>query len=374
MLIKVTIIGVGNGGFAAAADLALAGHQVTMYIAPRYAHRVPELFEKKTISITGVARVGEAKLYKVTTDLAEALSDVDIILPVIPAYTQMEFADEIAPYIRRGHKIILTPGSTGGSLVIAKRLHELGKLDGVTIGEYHTLPYATRKTGPTSVKVLLKCKKLYFAAFPAKENEEMFKYAKELFDAAELKASVLETSLNNGNPISHPAPVVLNAGRIEYAKGEYYHYKEGISPSVAKVIDKMVSELHEILKRFDYGTMDAKEKLNVVGYSPERPTTYEAYRDSEVFQELKGPKDLDNRYLTEDTPHSLVALTSIGDLVNVDTPVMDSIVTLASTLKDEDYFKTGRTVKELGIESMTIEEIKEFLYEGYNMALDENIA
>lgn len=364
-MLKITLLGIGNGGFAAAADLSLAGHQVTIYVGPKYKDRVKELFETKIITLTGVGRTGEAKIYKVTSDLKEALKDVDVILPVIPAYTQVAFAKEIAPYIQKGHKIILAPGSTGGALVVAKTLHELGKLQGVMIGEYHTLPYATRKTGPTSVNVLLKCNKLFFAAFPAKYNDEMYQIAKQIFPAAELVSSVLETSLNNGNPISHPAPVVLNAGKIENSKGEHYHYKDGISRSVARVLEKMLAERKAIFNKFGYSVMDSKEKLYSLGYAPKRDTLYECYRDSEVFRKIKGPKDLDSRYLTEDTPYSLVALASIADLVGVDTPVMDSVITLASALKDENYWETGRGVKDLGIENMSIDEIKEFLYEGY---------
>ncbi|SET15202.1 opine dehydrogenase [Natronincola peptidivorans] len=365
MIKKIAIIGVGNGAFAAAADLTLAGHEITLHANEKYKERISELLQTKTINLTGVGRTGEASIHKVTTNLEEAIDGVDLIMPVLPAYGLKTFAENIAPHIKKGDRIVLAPGSTGGALIMAKVLKEKGKLEGVKIAEMHTLPYAARKTGPTSVKIFLECKKLYFAAFPSKYNQEMYGMAKELYPAIELVSDVLESSLNNGNPVSHPAPVVLNAGKIQYSNGEHYHYREGITPSVARVNEKIDNERIDICKKFGYNPINVKDRLFSMGYAPKRETLYECYRDSEAFSPLKGPKDLNDRYLTEDTPCSLVALSSLGKALGIDTPVMDSVITLASALVDENYWETGYTVEDLGLEDMSIEEVKEFLYNGY---------
>ncbi|SNS31256.1 opine dehydrogenase [Anaerovirgula multivorans] len=365
MIKRIAIIGGGNGAFAAAADLTLAGYEITLYENERFKNNIKELLQTKTINLTGFGRTGEANIHKVTTDLEEAIDGVDLIMPIVPAYALKIFAENIAPYIKKGDRIVLAPGSTGGSLIVAKVLNEKGKLDGVKIAEMHTLPYATRKIGPTSVKILLECRKLYFAAFPSKYNQEMYDIVKEFYPTVELVNDVLESSLNNGNPVSHPAPVVLNAGKIEYPKGEHYHYREGITPSVARVNEKIDNERINICKKFGYNSINVKDRLFLMGYAPKRETLYECYRDSEVFNPLKGPNDLNDRYLTEDTPCSLVGLSSLGKAIGINTPVMDAVITLASALKDENYWDTGYTVKDLGLEGMSIEEIKAFLQKGY---------
>lgn len=365
MLKKITVIGGGNGAFAVAADLTLAGYEITLYEDERFKENIEELSNTKVLKVTGVGRTGKAKIHKVTTDLEDAIADADLIMPVVPAYVLDGFAEKISIYIKKGTKIILTPGSTGGALILAKVLYEKGKLDEVKIAEMHTLPYACRKTDPTSVKILLECSKLYFAAFPSKYNQEMYDIAKQLYPAVELVTDVLESSLNNGNPVSHPAPVVLNAGKIEYTKGEHYHYKEGITPSVARVNEKIDVERQKICEKFGYNTIHAKDRLYLMGYSPKRETLYECYRDSKAFNPLKGPKDLNDRYLTEDTPCSLVALSSIASMVGVETPVIDAVITLASVLKDEDYWNTGNTIEKLGLAGMTVDKVKEFLQQGY---------
>lgn len=362
---KITIIGGGNGAYAAAADLTLSGHQVTLYADRMHRKNIEHILATKTISLHGAGKNGLAKLHSVTTDLAEALRDADIIMPVIPAYSQRDFTLDILPHIKKGHKIVLTPGSSGGALLVARILHEHGKLDGVKIAEMHTLPYAARKIGPADVEIMLECQKLFFAAFPAKHNAEMHSLVSSIYPAVELVTDVLETSLNNGNPISHAAPVILNAGKIEYYNGDHYHYKEGITPSVARVVEKIDIERQKICIEFGYKAIPAKERLYLMGYVPKRDTLYESYRDK-VFNPLfKGPKDLKSRYLTEDVPYSMVLFSSIASQIGISTPLMDSVITLASALNGEDYFETGRKVCNIGIEGMDIDQIKKFLYEGY---------
>ncbi|MBN2899680.1 MAG: NAD/NADP octopine/nopaline dehydrogenase family protein [Clostridia bacterium] len=361
---KITIIGIGHGGFAVAADMTLAGHEVTFYVAERYKNRVERLFEEKTIHLSGVGRTGTAHLVSVTSSPEEAFAN-DIIIPVVPAYAQERFANEIAAYLRPGHKLLLVPGSTGGALVTARVLKEHQKLDGVVISEMHTLPYACRKTGECSVEILLECGILYFAAFPAKYNQEMFEIAKSLYPATELVSDVLETAINNGNPISHPVPMVLNAGRVEDESVQNYHYR-GITPSVARVIETLEEERKEIVEVLGYDYISSTKRLELTHYAPKRDTLYEAYRDSKVFHALMGPNSLENRYLTEDTPYSLRAIVAIGKFLGVKTPNMEAIITIGSALMGADYMTNGRTMKTMGLVNIERDEIKDFLYNGYS--------
>lgn len=360
---KITIVGIGNGALAAAADLTLRGFEVTLYADQRYEDRMSDLKEIKEIELTGVGINGKAKIHNVTNDPIEAFQN-DLIMPVLPAYGQKNFAYEIMPYLREGHKLILAPGSTGGALVISKILYEHDRLKGIKIAEMHTLPYAARKISNTKVHLYLECKILYFAAFPSKYNEEMYKEMVEFYPAIELVEDVLESSLNNGNPVSHPAPMVLNAAKIEYGI-KHFHYREGITPSVARVNEQIDLERQEICKALGYSPIHIKDRLYKMGYAPKRESLYECYRDSEAFDPLEGPDDLGNRYLTEDTPYSLVLLSHLGRYLGTKTKTMDSIINLASILREEDYENTGRNLKDLNLEGLNILEIKEFLREGY---------
>jgi opine dehydrogenase len=245
-------------------------------------------------------------------------------------------------------------------------LRECGKLDDVKLCEVHTLPYTARKVGEDGVHISLITKELYFAAFPAIDNEEMFDIVYQLYPNIRMMEDVLETGLNNGNGTTHPAPVVLNAGKIEYY-GQHAHYREGITPSVANVIQKIDDERKDICRAFGYQEIDIKDRLSRMGYCQRKDTVYDCIRSSiDVFMPLEGPNDLDSRYLVEDAPCTLVCMVEIAHMAGVDVPVMESIVNLAGALKGEDYRVSGRTLESVGLDGMSIDEIKEFLHYGAN--------
>ncbi len=362
---KITIIGCGNGAFATAGDLSSRGHQITLYVNRKHGKNFEEIKRYNIINCIGVGPEGPVKIHKVTHDIEEAMADYDLIMPVIPSYAQDEIAESLLPYLKNGDKILLSPGSTGGALVFAKIFHDNRPKLKVKISEFHTLPYTARKVNPSTVNISLMCKILYFATFPAIYNEEMFAIAKDLYPASVMVEDVLESSMNNGNATTHPAPVVLNAGKIEYY-GKHYHYKEGMTPSVAGIVQLIDDERKNICRALGYKEVDIKERLYLMGYAPQADTVYESIQGSDVFLPIEGPNDLGGRYLAEDAPLSLLAMSSLGRAVGVETPLMDSIVHLGGALRGENYWETGRVLEHMGLDNKSITEIKEFLKYGYD--------
>ena len=368
-LMKITVIGCGHGAFAAAADLSARGHEITLYADKAHSEYFDAIRESRTIHLTGCGHDEDVRLAKVTNEITEALDGAELIMPVIAANAHESVARELATHLRDNDRILLVPGSTGGALVFARILREQSKARDLRIAEFHTLPYACRKFGGTGKKltgvhILLEVKLLFVACHPAIYNDEMYRIAKELYPAAVLLRDVLETSLNNGNATTHPAPVVLNAGKIEYY-GRHYHYEEGITPSVAKVIQQIDDERKSICRAYGYSELDIKDRLLMMGYTHDKSSVYDAIRSStEVFLPLEGPNDLSGRYLTEDAPFSLVAMSEIGRQAGVKTDAMDAIITLASLLRSDNYRETGLTLKRLGIDGLDKVELREYLDTG----------
>ncbi len=365
MIKKISIIGSGNGAFTAAADLTLRGFEVTICVEEKYADRIKKIKETGVINLVGAYHTGGVKIHKITTDMANALSDADLIMPIIPATAQEKLAYTLIPYIKEGMIICQVPGSSGGSLILAKIFKEAGVYDKVKLCEMNTLPYASRKINEDTVNILLMVKLMFFAAFPAKYNQELYDLIKPVYPQIKMLTDVLETALNNGNITSHPAAVVLNAGKIEYY-GKHSHYKEGITPAVARVNLKVDHERMALCKKFGYKELDVRERLYLTGYAPKSDNLYQAYRGSEgIFLDIKGPNDLSSRYLTEDVPCSLAFCANLAKAVGLETPIMDSITNLASILAEEDYWTTGRTLERVGLAGKNIVEIKDFLQNGY---------
>lgn len=366
---RITIVGCGNGAFAAAADLSSRGHQITLYSNQDHSAYFDGIRDSRVIECTGSGPKGFIPIHNVTNDIEEAFHDAELIMPVITALSHESIAREIAPYLHDGSRVLLAPGSTGGALVFAKIFHELCPDKDIHLAEMHTLPYACRKFGgegkaSTGVHILLEVHLLFVAAFPSKYNDEMVAIAKEIYPASVGVRDVLESSLNNGNATTHPAPVVLNAGKIELT-GLHYHYAEGITPSVANVIQIIDDERKDICHSFGYAELDVKDRLYDMGYTHNKDTVYKAIHSSiDVFLPLEGPNDLNGRYLVEDAPCSLVAMSSIANLAGTSTPTMDSVIQLASALKGEDYWKAGRTLEVMGIDGLTMDELRTYLDTG----------
>ena len=366
---NVTILGGGNGAFCAGADLTLRGFNVTIYEDPRFKQNVEGLIANdNVINLTGPGPVGAAKIKKVTCDLADAVKDADIVMPISPAFAQESVAKTLVPILKDAEEpivIFLCPGSCGGSLVYGKVFHEAGVYDKALLCEVNTLPYATRKVDAHTVRMILRDPEIFFAAFPSKNGPELFEMVKPMFDSVVLFDDVLETALNNGNIDSHATPVVLNAGKIEYY-GKHAHYREGITPSVARVNDKVNQERMAVCEALGYQKIDIRERLERTGYCKACESLYDTYQTSkDIFMTIEGPNKLSERYLTEDAPCSLVFVANLAHAIGVDTPIMDSVTNLASALMDQDYWVTGRTLDKVGLDGKNKEEILKFVKEGY---------
>ena len=108
----------------------------------------------------------------------------------------------------------------------------------VFIAEAATLPYCCRRLeGPGTVNIhRVNGPNILFAALPATDTEAAIKALERTYaQVVKHAVSILEPALYNVNIIVHPVGALLNMGRIEYSHGEFYMYKEGITPSIARL-------------------------------------------------------------------------------------------------------------------------------------------
>ncbi|HAP32548.1 MAG TPA: hypothetical protein DCQ14_05795 [Firmicutes bacterium] len=84
----IAILGAGNGGRAMTADLTLAGFKVNLFELPQFAPGIAKILNSGEITISGVAREGKAKINLVTTDIAEALHGVELVILCVPSFGQ----------------------------------------------------------------------------------------------------------------------------------------------------------------------------------------------------------------------------------------------------------------------------------------------
>jgi opine dehydrogenase len=96
----VAVLGGGNGGHAAAADLSLAGFKVNFFELPQFAEPFERVLRTKEVRIEGVSRDGVARLNLATTNIHQAIQEAEIILVITPAFGHRTMAEACAPHVQ----------------------------------------------------------------------------------------------------------------------------------------------------------------------------------------------------------------------------------------------------------------------------------
>ncbi|MGI6294734.1 MAG: NAD/NADP octopine/nopaline dehydrogenase family protein [Armatimonadota bacterium] len=372
---KFAVLGAGHGGTAMAGHLSLMGFDVSLYnrgeqrlIAIRSAGGVDIQSEVLETLPRGFAHIGV-----VTTDPAEAIEDRKVLMVVVPATAHRFIAEQIAPHLVDGQIIVLNPGRTGGALEVLKTIRDSGCRADIVVAEAQTFLYASRSVNPAQTKIFRIKNSIPVAALPAYRTPEVVKALRVAFPHFVPGDNVMKTSLDNIGAIFHPAVTVLNAARIESTNGDFDYYTEGITPAVAMILESMDRERVAVAGALGFRAMTAREWL-YIAYDAAGRTLHEAMRANRGYDGIKAPKTVFHRYISEDIPMSLVPISSLGQLVDVPTPSIDSIILLGSVLHGVDYRAQGRTAETLGLAGKSLKEIRRFILEGEAEAAGQPVA
>jgi opine dehydrogenase len=353
---KIAVLGGGHGAHTMAADLTLRGFEVTMYEMPKFKNNIKKLFETATIKIEGLIN-GTAKLNKVTDDIDEALDGVDYIHIATPGFAHEDYTDMLKGRVKKDQVIILYPGNFG-ALVFKKVLGDKCPV----ICETNTLPYDTRLVQECHVK-LTGINKINIAFLPASRGDQLIDNLRKFYPFQKVYSDVLESGLSSLNPILHSGPCLLNAGPIEYwARGDFYLYEHGFTPSAAKVDIKLDNERKEVGKKFGYSLNAMEDFFDLPkGYTWQQ--LYGAAHGNISLTPISGPNSIYNRYLTEDAYCGLVTWASLGKMAGVETPVTDAVINIYNIIHEKNWWKEGRTAEKLGLGKMSIEQILRYVRE-----------
>lgn len=357
--LKVSVLGAGNGGQALSAHLAMKGIEVNLFEHPNFKKNIEEISKKGGIELSGKLQ-GFGKISLATTNIKKAIEGTSVIMIVAPSFAQETFIEMAVPYLVDSQIIMLIPGNFG-SFEIKKILKKNGK--NLTIVETNTLPYACRKIEEGKVNIWGVKTHISIASLPAANIEKVSKMLNGFFimPLSPLKNS-LEISFSNPNMIVHCPTMILNAGRIESTNGNFMFYCEGMTKSVCKIMEKMDKERLVIGKKLNLDLISTYDWLKET-YSLEGDDLHALLSTNPAYGQhgVDAPKVLNHRYLTEDVPHLLVPVASFGKLLGIQTPIIDCIITLASTINGTDHFEKGRNIDKLGLSGMSIEEILDYI-------------
>lgn len=351
---RFAVLGAGHGGLAMAGHLAYMGFRVTLW--NRTAERIEHIRLRGGIGLEGLVE-GEGRIELATSDLKEAVADATVVMVAVPANAHHEVATALAGVVRDGQVIVLNPGRTGGAIEVRSVLNAKGVGPEVTVAEAQTFLYTARRIEPSSVQIFDIKNEVAVAALPSYKTPEVVKLLRVAFPQFIPGDNVLRTGLENVGAIFHPGVMILNAARIESTHGDFQYYLEGITPSVAAVLEAMDQERRQVSDALGIRTHTVREWLYLTYGSPGRDL-YQAIQSTPGYKGIMAPAHLNHRYILEDIPMSLVPIASIGEMFGVKTPTIRSMIQLASLIHSRDFWKEGRTVERLGIKGMSVKEIR----------------
>lgn len=359
---KITVIGAGNGGKAMAAHMALLGKEVTLY--NRTFDHIAVIAERGGIDLDHPGGLsGFGKLAKVTANIEESLRESKLIMVVVPSTGHRDVAKAAAQYLRDDHIVVLHPGRTGGALEFNAVLHQEGCKAEPIIAEAETFIFASRSEGPSAARLFRIKESVPVAALPANRTAEVLDAIHKVYPQYINGGNVLKTGLNNMGAIFHPALAMLNTGWIEARHGDFEFYVDGVTLSVAKVLEALDRERVTVASALGLRARTGLEWLDLA-YDARGETLHEAMHNQSGYFGIKAPPTMNHRYLTEEIPMSLVPIASLGERYGVSVRGIDSIIRLGCIMHNTDYWRKGRTVEKLGINDMSIEELTRFVETG----------
>jgi opine dehydrogenase len=364
MTMRIAVLGGGNGSFAAAGDLALAGHETRLWRRDRAAveaHRAAG----GTILVKDFSGSREAKLALVTTDMGEAVRGADLILSPTPATAQRDIAAALVPHLADGQVVFLPPG-TFGSVLFAQAARHIGNRAKVAFAETGTLPWLTRKHGPFESAITIRAKRLPTGVFPLALKDRALAVIGQAFPGViEHCGDALSAALMNAGPVIHPPLIIMNAAPLEHFDRWDIH-KEGTQPSVRRVTDALDAERIALREALGYG-------------APHFPLANHYAKEGEEWMYGRGSHDrltdsgdwrehivlTQHRYMLEDTRIGLSFWLSVAALVNLPMPLAHAFLSIGSAICGEDFMATGRTLAGMGLGQLDRAALQRLLREGF---------
>ena len=354
------VAGAGNGGLAMAGHLGYMGFQVQLY--NRTDEHLNAVRWYGGIDLEGAVE-GFGPVHKATSSIRTALDGADVIMIVTPSTAHLPLAEIMAPFLKDGQIVVLNPGRTGGALEFKEALRRSGTDQRPVVVEAQTFVYASRMINRHRGHIFRVKNGVPVSALPSHMTPDALGVLNQAFPQFSAGSNVLATSLENIGAIFHPALTLLNAGWIESTQGNFEYYIQGVSPGVAKVLQRVDDERMALAQALGVRTVSAREWL-YLSYDSPGNSLCEAIKATSGYAGIKAPSTIQHRYVWEDVPMSLVPMASIGRMLKVPTPAIDLVIDLAQMMSDQDYRSNGRTVQSLGIEGMSVEQIHRLVTDG----------
>ncbi len=363
---KITIIGGGNGGFAAASDLTIRGHEITLYELPDFRNGLAGVIEKGGIELEAFPsnglKGGFAKIHRITFDIEEALKASDIVFVIVPSNALETIAKLCAPHIRENQIITLCPANFGGSIMFRKVLKQNGCAKHVWIAEASCMMYACRKKDASSVWVRGYKHNLGVAFFPSENSDEAFSQLQEIYPIFTKYDNILTTGLSNPNTLMHTTLMMANLSNIDNQEDRLF-YRECFTPAVQSIQDALEAERIQFNRIPGFKLTTLWEMVaKWYGYQGAKGSSLRDLNTSApIFAYSKMPTSLNHRYLTEDVPYGLIPIEELMEQFALPHKITSALIHICCAMCGTDFYKEARRLDDLGLKGLNAKQMMSYV-------------
>ncbi len=320
---RLTVLGAGAVGPAAAVLAASRGHDVTLW-SPSGAG---------TAGI-GAGLVAEGALegffaLRVAGDLADALAGAEAAFLAVPAYALAGLLPRIAPHLRV--PLLIAPSASLAPLALDALLAGARP----PIGAMATTPVMARRLAPDRVRMAGIRAAVDIAGVPARDAAGLGALATSLFGhASPIAPNALQAALGNANPIIHAVMALTNLTRIERA--ESWPQYDMMTPAACRMMTSLAAERAQVAAAFGLSVLSLEDSLHRANGVALGPMHEMAAVIARSRGSVLGPAAMDTRYVTEDVPYGLSFYLWLAAARGLALPVTGAVVLALETLWGRD--------------------------------------
>lgn len=343
---KFAVIGAGRTGQAMSAHLKSMGYDVSLYDRDK---------EKVMLLVNSGIELCNALSAKVSIDVTSeikgCIEGADYIMVTTTSNGHAPICSLLKPHLAYNQKILIFNGNWGAvefkailgddinnkNLIIAETGAQLYLCDSPKVGVIDVIRVKSEVT---------------LACIPPDRVNSIVDDLKNVYPQLKAVKNVIETSLNNSNPILHAPITLFNAARIDFGQ-DFKFYGDGASTLSIRYIEMLDMERQLIAEALNINTISVLDIVN--SFWPDKyDNLYEAIHMNKSYIASNAPKTFNHRYITEDIPYGIVPLFKLGKMLTLNTPYIDNLVSIMSLLLHRDFVLEGPDFRSFSIDDYVL--------------------
>ena len=344
---KLTVIGAGNTGKVMSAHLCSMGYDVILY--DRNKEKV-DILNKYGIELYGAIETHQ--YVSATNSLKDAIESSDIIFIMTTANGHRDLAIKMKNHLKKNQIIVIFNGNWG-AYEFYKELNRDILDKNLVISETGAMIYIAVSDSINKVRVKKIKKNIELSCIPQNKCNEIINKINDIYPEISAANNIIQTSINNSNPIIHVPIVMYNLDKIKNGEN-FLFYKDGASKEAIEYIEEVDKERRIICEELKLEFSSILDIINSF-WIDKHNNLYDAIHLNDSYKTTIGPKTVKHRYITEDILYGISPLYTLGKQLGLNTPYIDKLIEFFSY-----ELKTSFV-----IDYVNIEEIKNILNETF---------